>query len=67
MEKRKLDCVEPPKGLSTYYDCKQSGAQWEFRCKVCRAGWSLPVSDRPHPGNILSLFNHAYGHKERRT
>lgn len=41
-----------------YFDCVIVGEEYHLRCKVCRAGWSLPVNDQ-HPGNILVLLNHA--------
>lgn len=59
--------VAPPRSLVQYYDCKRRGAVWEFRCKSCQRGWSLPVSDSPHVGNILYLLNHARGHEENRA
>lgn len=51
---------EPP--LTEYYDVIERKGRWEFRCKRCREGWSLPISDNPHPGNLLTMLNHAKSH-----
>jgi hypothetical protein len=38
---------------------------FKLYCKRCQAGWQLDNRKGAHPGNMLHLLNHAYGHLKR--
>lgn len=50
--------------LETGFELKVRDAKVEIRCKVCRAGWSLP--NKPaNTGNLLALLDHVAGHQSK--
>lgn len=52
-------------GMKKYFNVKTVKDKNEFRCKKCKKGWVLPVTNN-HPGNYLQLLNHAYSHEGKK-
>lgn len=60
--------VQPPQLDALWADFKiidNGDGRWLIECRrrQCRCKWSLPIARHPHPGNLLSLVNHAKGHQ----
>jgi hypothetical protein len=41
----------------------ESSTDYEICCKLCPSAWALGRKGASHPGNVLSLLNHAAGHE----
>ncbi len=54
---------DPIEVLKAYFRVEDAGTDWNLHCLSCKAGWALRKTSR-HPGNILHLLNHGYGHAE---
>lgn len=50
--------------LKEYFTVEESEKAFQFSCKKCAKAWELKKGGEQHPGNILHLLNHAYGHKK---
>ena len=50
-------------GLRKYFAVVEKPAQvFTLRCNKCPKAWMLDARKGLHPGNVLRLLNHAYGH-----
>lgn len=47
-------------GLIAGFTITTEPTRYVLACKTCKARWQLPLKP-PHPGNVLSLLNHAAG------
>lgn len=54
--------TSPLDSLREYFDLGETKLGWEVCCKRCNKSWELKRGGEQHPGNILHLLNHAFGH-----
>lgn len=58
------EVYEGLEGLKKYFAIDQDEKGFIFKCLKCSRRWRLNKGGEKHPGNVLHLLNHAYGHKK---
>lgn len=61
----KSDMMKPIRKYFTVETAPRQKDKWLITCEKCGDMWHLAKSNE-HPGNVLSLLNHARGHDEPR-
>jgi hypothetical protein len=65
-----MQLKEARERLGARFTLRRIGKAPEFavRCRYrgCTAAWSISERGLDHPGNVLHLLNHSFGHSERR-